>query len=87
MIVATAAAARKIPPPIKKMPSALGLHFRVRTVMRFCMMVGSLIRMYPWQTMGALSKAGYLMPVLAGWLPNLVFGAVGLGLLTRVERI
>jgi len=39
------------------------------------------------QTTRAMGEAGYLMPVFAAWLPNLVFGTMGLGLLTRVERI
>ncbi len=39
------------------------------------------------QTTRALGEAGYLVPFLAAWLPNLVFGGMGLGLLTRVERI
>lgn len=38
------------------------------------------------QTFQAMGQAGYLHPVLAAWMQNLVFGIVGLGLLSRVDR-
>ena len=33
----------------------------------------------------ALGSGGYLEPWLAGWLPNLLFGLVGLGLMARIR--
>lgn len=38
------------------------------------------------QTFQAMGQAGYLHPVLAAWLQNIIFGAVGLFLLSRVDR-
>ena len=38
------------------------------------------------QTFQAMGQAGYLHPVLAAWLQNLIFGVVGLGLMSRVDR-
>lgn len=35
----------------------------------------------------ALGESGVLIPVLASWLPNLVFGGVGVALLVRAGRI
>jgi lipopolysaccharide export system permease protein len=33
----------------------------------------------------ALGTGGYLAPWLAGWLPNLLFGLMGLGLTARIR--
>ena len=33
----------------------------------------------------ALGTGGYLAPWLAGWLPNLSFGLMGLGLTARIR--
>lgn len=38
------------------------------------------------QTSQAMGNAGFLPPFFAAWMQNLIFGAVGLGLLARVDR-
>lgn len=38
------------------------------------------------QTFQAMGQAGYLPPLVAAWLQNIIFGVVGLVLLTRVDR-
>jgi len=38
------------------------------------------------QTFQAMGQAGFLHPVLAAWLQNIIFGIVGFVLLTRVDR-
>lgn len=38
------------------------------------------------QTFAALGQSGYLPPFLAAWLQNIIFGAIGLWLVTRVDR-
>ncbi|MBM3270953.1 MAG: LptF/LptG family permease [Candidatus Sericytochromatia bacterium] len=38
------------------------------------------------QTFQAMGQAGFLHPILAAWLQNIIFGVVGLVLLTRVDK-
>lgn len=38
------------------------------------------------QTFQALGQAGFLNPVVAAWLQNIIFGIVGIALLMRVDR-
>ncbi|MBM3273660.1 MAG: LptF/LptG family permease, partial [Candidatus Sericytochromatia bacterium] len=38
------------------------------------------------QTFQAMGQAGFLHPVLAAWLQNIIFGIVGFFLLTRVDK-
>jgi lipopolysaccharide export system permease protein len=38
------------------------------------------------QTFQAMGQAGYLHPILAAWLQNIIFGVLGLILLSRVDR-
>ncbi len=38
------------------------------------------------QTFAALGQSGYLPPFLAAWLQNIIFGAIGFWLLSRVDR-